>query len=587
MGYGRLGSSESFRSVAEPASNPSNSSKKRKLMVLGLIAFIFLLASGVAAAILVRIRTRGSGVSVPIINKAPTQAISRACGKTRYPDLCVNSLVDFPGAMEAGERDLVHISVNMTLQRIGQALYGASSFTNLPMEGRMRAAYEDCLELLDDSVDQLGQSLTAIAPPASAAGGAGSTDDVLTWLSAALTNQDTCEEGLADVNSTVKDEVVGQMKDLMELVSNCLAIFATTSAGQDFAGVPIQHRRLMAEGEGWFSGMDVEEERRLLQVPAAAIQADIVVSKDGNGTHKTIAEAVEAAPEKSNRRTVIYVKAGWYDENVKVGRKKTNLMFIGDGKGKTVIQGSRFKSETYTTFHTATFAATGAGFIARDMTFENRAGPAKHQAVALRIGADHAVVYHCNVIGYQDTLYVHSQRQFYREVDVYGTVDFIFGNAAVVFQKCNLFARKPMSSQKNTITAQNRKDPNQNTGISIHNCQILPASDLVPVKSSYPTYLGRPWKLYSRTVYLLSYMGDHINPAGWLEWDGNFALDTLYYGEYMNSGPGAAVGKRVRWPGYRVITSTVEASKFTVGQFIFGSSWLPSTGVAFVAGLTV
>lgn len=221
------------------------------------------------------------------------------------------------------------------------------------------------------------------------------------------------------------------------------------------------------------------------------------------------------------------------------------------------------------------------------MTFENRAGPAKHQAVALRIGADHAVVYHCNVIGYQDTLYVHSQRQFYREVDVYGTVDFIFGNAAVVFQKCNLFARKPMSSQKNTITAQNRKDPNQNTGISIHNCQILPASDLVPVKSSYPTYLGRPWKLYSRTVYLLSYMGDHINPAGWLEWDGNFALDTLYYGEYMNSGPGAAVGKRVRWPGYRVITSPVEASKFTVGQFIFGSSWLPSTGVAFVAGLTV
>lgn len=312
MGYGRLGS-ESFRSVPEPASNPSNSSKKRKLLVLGLIAFIFLLASGVAAAILVRIRTRGSGLSDPIINKAPTQAISRACGKTRYPDLCVNSLVDFPGAMEAGERDLVHISVNMTLQRIGQALYGASSFTNLPMEGRMRAAYEDCLELLGDSVDQLGQSLTAVAPPAAA----GSTDDVLTWLSAALTNQDTCEEGLADVNSTVKDEVAGQMKDLMELVSNCLAIFATTSAGQDFAGVPIQHRRLMAEEDAFrlekdgFPEWMSREERRLLQVPAAAIQADIVVSKDGNGTHKTIAEAIEAAPENSNRRTVIYVKAGW------------------------------------------------------------------------------------------------------------------------------------------------------------------------------------------------------------------------------------------------------------------------------------
>ena len=232
-------------------------------------------------------------------------------------------------------------------------------------------------------------------------------------------------------------------------------------------------------------------------------------------------------------------------------------------------------------------AATGAGFIARDMTFENWAGPAKHQAVALRVGADHAVIFRCNIIGYQDTLYVHSNRQFYRECDIYGTVDFIFGNAAVVLQNCSIYARKPMLLQKNTITAQNRKDPNQNTGISIHACKILPTSDLVAAKGSFQTYLGRPWKLYSRTVFMLSFMSDHIHPRGWLEWNATFALDTLYYGEYMNYGPGAAIGQRVRWPGYRVITSEIEAGKFTVGQFIFGSSWLPSTGVAFLAGLQV
>lgn len=84
-----------------------------------------------------------------------------------------------------------------------------------------------------------------------------------------------------------------------------------------------------------------------------------------------------------------------------------------------------------------------------------------------------------------------------------------------------------------------------------------------------------------------SYIGDHIYPAGWLEWNTTFALDTLYYGEYMNYGPGGAVGLRVKWPGYRVITLPEEASKFTVAQFIFGSSWLPSTGVAFEAGLSL
>lgn len=92
--------------------------------------------------------------------------------------------------------------------------------------------------------------------------------------------------------------------------------------------------------------------------------------------------------------------------------------------------------------------------------------------------------------------------------------------------------------------------------------------------------------MYSRTVYMMSYIGGHVHPRGWLEWNATFALDTLYYGEYMNYGPGAAVGQRVNWPGYRVIKSASEASKFTVAKFIYGSSWLPSTGVAFLAGLS-
>lgn len=233
-------------------------------------------------------------------------------------------------------------------------------------------------------------------------------------------------------------------------------------------------------------------------------------------------------------------------------------------------------------------AATGAGFIARDITFENWAGPAKHQAVALRVGADHAVIYRCNIIGYQDTLYVHSNRQFFRECDIYGTVDFIFGNAAVVLQNCSIYARKPMDFQKNTITAQNRKDPNQNTGMSIHASRILATPDLQATNGTFQTYLGRPWKQFSRTVYMLSYIEKHVHTRGWLEWNtSSFALDTLYYGEYLNTGPGSALAQRVKWPGYRVINSTAEANRFTVAEFIYGSSWLPSTGVSFLAGLNI
>lgn len=222
-------------------------------------------------------------------------------------------------------------------------------------------------------------------------------------------------------------------------------------------------------------------------------------------------------------------------------------------------------------------AVSGDNFIAKDITFENTAGPASHQAVALRSGADHSVFYRCSFQGYQDTLYVYSQRQFYRDCDIYGTVDFIFGDATAIFQNCNIVARKPMSGQKITVTAQSRSDPNENTGMVFHGCRIAGVS-------SFENYLGRPWKEYSRVVVMKSELTD-IHPAGWCPWSGSFGLKTLYYAEYMNTGGGAATGGRVGWPGFHVIRSPVEAGKFTVANFLAGHLWIPSSGVPVEVGL--
>jgi pectinesterase len=207
--------------------------------------------------------------------------------------------------------------------------------------------------------------------------------------------------------------------------------------------------------------------------------------------------------------------------------------------------------------------------------------------VALRVGADQSVINRCRIDAFQDTLYAHSNRQFYRDSVITGTIDFIFGNAAVVFQKCNLVARKPLSNQKNMFTAQGREDPGQNTGTSIQQCNLTPSDDLKPVVSSIKTFLGRPWKKFSRTVVLQSFLDSHIDPTGWSEWDAASKdfLQTLYYGEYMNNGPGAGTGKRVTWPGYHIITDATEASKFTVAQLIQGNVWLKNSGVAFTEGL--
>jgi pectin methylesterase-like acyl-CoA thioesterase len=221
----------------------------------------------------------------------------------------------------------------------------------------------------------------------------------------------------------------------------------------------------------------------------------------------------------------------------------------------------------------------GQGFIAKDMGFRNTAGAIKQQAVALMSNSDKSIFYRCQIDAFQDTLYVHANRQFYRECNIYGTVDFIFGDAVVVFQNCNIFAKVPMPGQQNTITAQGKSDPRQITGISIHDCTISPSGDLTSVQ----TYLGRPWKDFSTTVILYSNLGSLINPAGWLPWVGTSAPSTIFYSEYRNYGPGSSTKNRVKWKGVKNMNANL-ASRFSVGSFINGSDWIPAI-VPFKSGL--
>ncbi|RVW22275.1 Pectinesterase 2 [Vitis vinifera] len=392
---------------------------------------------------------------------------------------------------------------------------------------REKAAWNDCLELYEHTILKLNKTLDPNTRCTQV--------DAQTWLSTALTNLQTCQDGFIELG--VSDYLLPSMSNnVSKLISNTLSINKVPYAEPSYkGGYPT-----------WVKPGD----RKLLQSSSLASQANIVVSKDGSGDYTTIEQQSLQHPS---------------DQEVEVTGSKS----VGGGS---------------TTFKSATVAVVGDGFIARGMTFRNTAGASNHQAVALRSGSDLAVYYQCSFEGYQDTLYTYSERQFYRGCDIYGTVDFIFGNAAVVFQNCNIYARNP-PNKINTVTAQGRTDPNQNTGISIHDCKVTAASDLKPVQGSVKTYLGRPWKEYSRTVFLKTYLDSLINSAGWLEWSGHFALNTLYYGEYMNTGAGSSTSGRVKWAGYHVITSSTEAAKFTVGNFISGNSWLPSTNVPFTSGL--
>ncbi|GMI65395.1 pectin methylesterase 41 [Hibiscus trionum] len=524
------------------------------------------------------------------------------CELTPHADFCRSIL---PSNKFATILDFGRASMHQSLSNAHGFLGSIKYFLRLPSTsclGTIRAL-QDCQFLAELNVDFLSYTLQQIKSDSLDAFVAG---DLHCLLSAVLTNVQTCVEGLEAMPSasSVKHGLLPSISNGTNFLSVSLALFKhgwvhglinSLLGGNHVFSNLVQGRDsplpLIMSGqdrEVYESASRRKDVRADKKEEGVSVSQVVVVNPDGSGNFTTINEAVAAAPNKTgdnNRYFLIYVAAGVYEEYVSIPKNKQNLMMIGAGINKTIITGNRNFVDGSTTFNSATFAVVGKGFVAVDITFRNTAGPSKHQAVAVRNGADMSTFYRCSFEGYQDTLYAHSLRQFYKECDIYGTVDFIFGNAAVVLQNCNIYPRLPMPNQFNTITAQGRTDPNQNTGISIHNCIIKPADDLASSNGETKTYLGRPWKEYSRTVYMQSFMDSLIQPAGWSEWAGNFALDTLYYAEYSNKGPGSNTGSRVQWGGYHRDISESEAGGFSVSKFIDGEDWLPATGVPFHGGL--
>ncbi|URE27241.1 pectinesterase, partial [Musa troglodytarum] len=137
-----------------------------------------------------------------------------------------------------------------------------------------------------------------------------------------------------------------------------------------------------------------------------------VITLDGFRDSEIVSKAVVASAHRPNdaSRFIIYVKASVCSETAEINRSIANLMLLGDGRDATIVTGSKTVHDGITTtLRSATFAITGNGFNARDMTFENTAVPEKNQAVALRLGSDLSEFYRCRFDGYQGTLPVHSR----------------------------------------------------------------------------------------------------------------------------------------------------------------------------------
>ncbi|XVF86990.1 hypothetical protein PTKIN_Ptkin18bG0084700 [Pterospermum kingtungense] len=571
-GYGKV-------DVAEELAYKRKTRKRLIIIIVSVLVLIGVIV-GVLAGTLIHRGSDSSPKAVPSPELTPAASLKTVCSVTQYPASCFSSISSLESSNTTDPEILFKLSLKVAIDELSRLSQYPTELEGETNDTQVKSALRVCGNVFDDALDRLNDSASSLEVGGDKLLSQSKIDDLKTWLSTAITDHETCLDTLQELNTTkhfnatLFEQVKAAMQNSSEYTSNSLAI-VTKILGL-LPDIPI-HRRLLGfhQTDSEFPGWVSPTERRLLQESKPT--PNVVVAQDGSGDFETIKEAVNLVGKKNQSRFVIYVKQGKYVENVILDKNKWNVMIYGDGKDKTIISGSLNNVDGTRTFDSATFAVAGRGFIAKDIGFVNLAGAEKHQAVAMRSGSDCSVFYSCAFDAYQDTLYAHSNRQFYRECDILGTIDFIFGNAAVVFQSCNIQPRQPLPNQFNTITAQGKSDRNQNSGISIQKCSITAYGNLTA-----NTYLGRPWKAYSTTVIMQSDIGAFLNPVGWKEWvDKVDPPNTIFYAEYRNSGPGSTVDQRVKWAGYRPALSEDDAGKFTVGAFIKGDEWLPNVTVSY------
>ncbi|KAG8373642.1 hypothetical protein BUALT_Bualt11G0045500 [Buddleja alternifolia] len=506
--------------------------------------------------------------------------IGEACKASRDPPACQSSLSQSN-----------HVPPDATVSQVLQsALWVSSQNLNTGRgmvqnildasagnQNRSNAA-KICLEVLHYSEYRMNMVNNDALPR-------GRLKDARAWMSAALAYQYDCWSGLKYVNDTslVDKTMAFFQSSLIASSSNALGMMLNFDVFGDKTaswGPP------KTERDGfWESGSDSSGSGSLGGVPAG-LEADVTVCKGGGGCdYGSVQQAVNAAPDNAGpgKRFVIRIKAGVYEETVRVPLEKKNVVLLGDGMGKTVITGSmNVGQQGVTTYNSATVGVVGDGFMARDLTIQNIAGPDAHQAVAFRSDSDLSIIENCEFIGNQDTLYAHSLRQYYKSCRIQGNVDFIFGNSASFFQDCLILIAprqlKPEKGENNAVTAHGRIDPAQSTGFVFQNCVINGTDAYMALYYSKPkvhkNYLGRPWKEYSRTVLLHCTLEALIVGDGWMPWSGNFALKTLYYGEFENSGPGSNSSQRVSWSSQ---IPAEHAYSYSVQNFIQGDQWIPTS----------
>ncbi|QCD97495.1 probable pectinesterase 8 [Vigna unguiculata] len=301
----------------------------------------------------------------------------------------------------------------------------------------------------------------------------------------------------------------------------------------------------------------------------------LCVDRKGCCNFTTVQAAVNAVPDFSVKRTILWINSGMYYEKVMVPKTKPNITFQGQGYTSTAIAWNDTALSANGTFYSGSVQVFASNFIAKNISFMNLApmpspGAVGAQAVAIRVSGDQSEFRGCGFFGAQDTLHDDKGRHYFKDCYIQGSIDFIFGNARSLYENCEIVSiANPVPvgqrSINGAVTAHGRVSGDENTGFAFVNSTV---------GGNGRIWLGRAWRPYSRVVFAFTSMSDIIAPEGWNDFNDPSRDQTIFYGEYNCSGSGANTNLRA---AYVQKLNETQASAFLNISFIDGEQWLETS----------
>ena len=232
------------------------------------------------------------------------------CNSTDYKEKCESILKDGLKAnpKSSDPKELIKLAITAAAAEVKSALKKATNLKFATPEEK--GAFEDCKVLMEDAVEELEMSMTAVSKKNQGKLTEKATPDLNNWLSAVMSYHETCVDGFPD-GSKMKHEMEKIGKSGKELTSNSLAMISQVATffskfESEGPGEGAATRRRLMDQDELPSWMD-SNERRMLKSATAGDKPtpNVVVAQDGSGNFKTINEALAAMPAKYDGRYVI------------------------------------------------------------------------------------------------------------------------------------------------------------------------------------------------------------------------------------------------------------------------------------------